>query len=101
MNKEAKTFIDAEAACQASSQNLSTILNDSQQAFLMDTLRKSAYDGASRYWIGLYGHHGALSWMSGYPAVPNVYWSTAAEAALKMCTYVDTSELKKLSTCSV
>uniref|UniRef100_A0A5K3FAA0 C-type lectin domain-containing protein n=2 Tax=Mesocestoides corti TaxID=53468 RepID=A0A5K3FAA0_MESCO len=91
VNHTALAFVDAEAACQASGHSLTTILNDSQQDFLMRTLKQQNVTEHSRYWIGLHGLHGVPQWMSGFPAVPNVYWKTGVESSVKTCIYVDSS----------
>lgn len=49
-----------------------------------------------RYWIGLLRSWGTLQWVSGYPAVPNVYWKTGAEESDGNCVYLDVGKQSNL-----
>ncbi|KAM7538695.1 hypothetical protein Aperf_G00000053844 [Anoplocephala perfoliata] len=92
LNKTAVKFRDA--ACETKGQYVATILDDSQQNFVGNSARNmfSMYLGRNppqRYWIGLYRSQGTLQWVSGYPAVPNVYWKTGAMETDGLCVYLD------------
>ncbi|KAM7539294.1 hypothetical protein Aperf_G00000053818 [Anoplocephala perfoliata] len=92
LNKTAVKFRDA--ACEINGQYVATILDDTQQDFVSNSARSILYmylgkNPSQRYWIGLYRSQGTLQWVSGYPAVPNVYWKTGALELDGLCVYLD------------
>ncbi|KAH9281711.1 Secretory phospholipase A2 receptor [Echinococcus granulosus] len=94
VNHTAVKFADAVSFCQAAGKHVATILDDSQQDFVLRALRQLASlelgrNTIQRYWIGLLRSRGTLHWVSGYPAVPNVYWKRGAEDSKEICVYVD------------
>ncbi|VDL62087.1 unnamed protein product [Hymenolepis diminuta] len=103
LNKTAMTFEESLNACGGNGQHVATILDDSQQNFITQAMRSVSflsinYDRTqtpdlsgstpTRYWIGLLRTPESLRWVSGYPAVPKVYWTTGAEKS-GVCAYLD------------
>ncbi|KAL5968384.1 C-type mannose receptor 2 [Taenia solium] len=102
VNHTAVKFFEAVSACQAVGKHVATILDDSQQDFVLRALRQLSppdleRDTLQRYWIGLLRSRGTLHWVSGYPAVPNVYWKTGFEDSNGVCVYMDVGSGSMLS----
>ncbi|VDN97009.1 unnamed protein product [Rodentolepis nana] len=94
LNKTVMSFKDTSAACRGNGQSMATILDDTQQNFITQAMRSLlapdlAKNIPTRYWIGLVRSSESLRWVSGYPAVPNVYWKTGVEKSTGTCAYLD------------